>query len=158
MTLRLWARVWSPVIPTELTHDAWRKLALPGEPDVLEPAFNSAFHHGAPTPTVSLLLHHSLNLAGDGTREEWMRVMAWLGLQYGDVRLPPDHLAVACEVMSVAVERSEDLICSGLAERYLLPWCQVAVERLDTAGNGLVELPRRFAQALDHITADVASP
>ncbi len=148
MTLLEWARVWSPVVPAEAVHAAWRELDLPGDAVAMQPEFVSAFHFGAPTPRVPLLLHHTLNLPGDSTREDWMRVMAWLDLEFGDIRLPPDHLAVACEVLTVALRRGEDVIVDELLRRYLQPWCSVAIERLTTAGDALAAIPRRFAADL----------
>lgn len=144
MTLVDWALLWSPVVPVETAHRAWRQLALPGEPETLHSEFLSAFHHATPLPAVPLVLHHTLNRPGDAVREEWMRVMAWLDLEFGETRLPPDHLAVACEVCAVAAAREERVIVRELVQRYLRPWCQVATERLDAAGSRLLPLPRRF--------------
>jgi len=148
MTLSQWARVWSPVVPAESVHAAWRELNLPGDAERVQPEFLSAFHFGAPAPQVPLLLHHTLNLPGDSTREDWMRVMAWLDLEFGDIRLPPDHLAVACEVLTVAQQRGEDVIVDELLRRYLRPWCTVAIERLTAAGSDLAAIPQRFAADL----------
>ena len=148
MSLLLWARLWSPVVPAAESRNAWRELNLSADCDALQAEFIRTFHHGAPAPKVSLLLHHSLNLTGDGTREDWMRAMAWLDLQYGDIRLPPDHLAVACEVLAVAEAREEAVLSAELTGRYLLPWCEVASERLRADASPLLELPRSFARAL----------
>jgi hypothetical protein len=148
MMLLNWARVWSPVVPTEWVHAAWRELALPGDPARLEPEFLGAFHYGAPAPLAPLILHHTLNLPGDSTREDWMRVIAWLDLQYGDIRLPPDHLAVACEAVAVARERDENVIVDELLRRYILPWCSIATEKLIAAQSAMAALPQRFAADL----------
>jgi len=148
MTMALWARVWSPVVPTPLAHDAWRALGLPGDPEGMQPEFMSAFHFGAPAPRVPLLLHHTLNLPGDSTREDWMRVMAWLDLGFGGVRLPPDHLAIACEVIAVALGRGERVIVEELLRRYLLPWSSMAIDRLTSANHPLAAVAERFATDL----------
>ena len=148
MSLLLWARLWSPVAPVEAVCEAWRELDLSGDPEDRQAEFLAGFHHGTPLPVVPLLLHHTLGLSGDSTREEWMRVLAWLDLGFGHIRLPPDHLAIACEVLAVAAGRGERLICEELAGRYLRPWTEIATERLDAAGSSLTELPLRFAEEL----------
>ncbi len=148
MSLLLWGRLWSPVVPVKEVCESWRALGLPGNPEALQAEFLSSFHYGTPLPTVSLLLHHTLNLSGDHTREEWMRVLAWLDLEFGEIRLPPDHLAIACEALAVALQRGERVVCEELGNRYLRPWAGEAVRRLEAAGSNLTELPRRFAETL----------
>jgi len=148
MTLLQWARVWSPVVPVEETCTAWRALGLPGDAEALHAEFLATFHYGAPLPVVPLLLHHTLNMPGDGAREDWMRALSWLELQYGDKRLPPDHLAVACEIVAVAQARGENVLVDELRRRYLLPWCSAASERLAKAGSDLLAITECFAQDL----------
>jgi hypothetical protein len=135
VSLLLWSRIWSPLVPVEETCAAWRQLGLPGDPEAQQSAFLGAFHYGAPQPVAPLLLHHTLNMPGDGVREDWMRTFTWLGLRFREKRLPPDHLAIACEIVAVAAARGEDVLVGELRRRYLLPWCAKAGERLSRAGD-----------------------
>jgi hypothetical protein len=148
VTMMAWARVWSPVVPVALADAAWRDLELPGDPERVHSDFLSAFNYGAPAPLVPLILHHTLNLPGDSTREDWMRVIAWLDLKFGDIRLPPDHLAVACEVLAVAQQRDEEVIVAELLRRYIAPWCTIAAQKLTASGSALAAIPERFAADL----------
>jgi hypothetical protein len=143
-----WARVWSPVVPVAETNAAWRTLGLPGDPAALHADFLATFHYGVPVPAVPLVLHHTLNRPGDSAREDWMRVLAWLDLAFGDVRLPPDHLAIACEVLAVAQARNERVILHELLERYVRPWCDVARHRLERTGSPLLPVVERFSAML----------
>lgn len=139
-----WARVWSPLAPRELRDEAWEALALPGSFSEVEPAYWATFHVGNPVPPVPLLLHAALGLEGGHAREEWMRVLQFLGLRWQDRALPPDHLAPGCEVLAAAIDREDDVLVSELCRRYLLPWCGAARERLENAPGGMDALAARF--------------
>lgn len=150
-----WARVWSPVVPVAETDAAWCALGLPGDPVALHAGFLATFHYGAPVPAVPLVLHHTLNRPGDSAREDWMRVLAWLDLEFSDIRLPPDHLAVACEVLAVAQARNESVIVRELLARYLRPWCEVARHRLAAAGSAFLPVVERFSAMLSGLEETV---
>lgn len=126
-----WARIWSPLVDDAARGEAWQALALPGDPAALAGDFLSAFHVGLPQPTVTLLLHAALARDGGAVREELVRVMDYLGADYTpEGRLPPDHLACICELAALAHEAEEPVLVSGLSERYLAPWVELAAPRL----------------------------
>ncbi len=140
-----WSRVWSPLVEDVLRKEAWQGLELPGDFDEWVIPFTNTFHAGAPAPPVALLMHASLGLDGSGVREDFVRVMSYLGVGYEDQgRLPPDHLACACELVALALEAGETVLVTGLRDRYLLPWLQAAHASL--AGNALDDVVAVFAE------------
>ena len=145
-----WARVWSPLAPAAWREEAWQALALPGRFAECESEFLSSFVVGLPGPPVPLLLHAALGRDGGSVREDWMRVLAHLGLRFGERTLPPDHLGAACEALAFAIEREETVLVRELVKRYLEPWCEVAASRLAAAQRDRVvaQLPGRFAEEL----------
>ncbi|MCP3985108.1 MAG: hypothetical protein GY723_12015 [bacterium] len=143
-----WSRVWSPLAPEAWRQEAWTALSLPGSFADLESAFLDAFVIGLGGPDVPLLLHAALGRDGGTVREDWMRVIQHLELQWKEQALPPDHLGVACDVVARAIERDEPLLIRELRRRYLDPWCAVASERLVEKDAGLAALPEVFASDL----------
>lgn len=143
-----WSRVFSPLVPPAWRAEAWQALSLPGEFHDTESDFISAFVAGFPAPEVPLLLHATLGLDGSRVREDWARVIAHLELRWNERTLPPDHLAVACDVMVCAVEREELVLIRELCKRYLDPWCTAAGQRLVGRGAGVERVPQRFAADL----------
>jgi hypothetical protein len=143
-----WARVWSPLAPEAWRDEAWAALGLPGRRAEAEAEFLGTYVAGVPAPPVPLVLHAALGRAGGAVREDWMRVIAHLGLRWGDRALPPDHLGVACDVLVRAIEREEDVLLRELVDRYLDPWCAVARERLASRADPAARLPRLFAADL----------
>ena len=139
-----WARVWSPVAPRELREEAWEALGLPTPFAEVEPEYWSAFHVGSPVPPVSLLLHTALGMEGGHAREEWMRVLQFLGLRWQDAALPPDHLAPGCEALAAAIDRDDEMMVAELCRRYLLPWCERAGDRLAGESDAMHSLARCF--------------
>jgi hypothetical protein len=139
-----WARVWSPVAPRELRIEAWEALGLPTPFSEVEPAYWAAFHLGSPVPPVPLLLHAALGLEGGHAREEWMRVLQFLGLRWQDAALPPDHLAPGCEALATAIDREDGVMISELCGRYLLPWCERARQGLEKEAGAMLALAERF--------------
>ncbi len=123
-----WARLWSPLADTAMRAEAWSALGLPGRFDELAVDYWTAFH--GPSPAVSLLLHAALARDGAAVREDWLRVMDHLGLEWQDARLPPDQLGVACEVFACAIDAGEAVLRRELTARYLLPWCTAALASL----------------------------
>lgn len=139
-----WARVWSPLAPRELRVDAWEALGLSGSFAESESEYWAAFHVGNPLPPVSLLLHVALGMEGGHAREEWMRVLQFLGLHWQDETLPPDHLAPGCEALAAAIDREDRVMASELCRRYLLPWCERARARLGDESRVASALAERF--------------
>jgi len=125
-----WARVWSPTAPRELRDEAWQALGLPGSFAEIEPEYWATFHVGSPAPPVPLVFHAALGMEGGHAREEWIRVLHFLELRWQEAALPPDHLAPACEALAAAIDREDAVMVSELCQRYFLPWCQHARERL----------------------------
>jgi len=114
-----------------------------------EQEYWQTFQVGSPQPLVSLLLHATLGRPGEGAREDWLRVMSHLGLDWSGAHLPPDHLGPACEIYACTLAREEELLSEELRRRYLLPWCTVARDRLQKAGSKLVFLPEQFEADLN---------
>lgn len=148
LVLIAWSRIWSPVAPIAWFHEAWKALDLPDDEALRDIEFCSIFHAGVPAPRVPLLLHAALDRPGDVVRMDWMRVMAHLGLAPGDPMLPPDHLAIACEIFAQAVARDEALIIGELRSRYLEPWCDAAARRLSGEDPRLTAIVERFRETL----------
>jgi TorA maturation chaperone TorD len=144
LPLIAWSRIWSSVAPESLRREAWEALALPGCFEELSPKFWSTFHVGSPMPAVPLLLHAALQLDGGRAREDWMRVMSYLKLSFDEFHLPPDQLGVACEIYACAIESQEPMLIEELRERYLLPWCRFAKDRLARDDSPLGFLAEQF--------------
>lgn len=139
-----WSRIWSPVVPCEAFVATWGALDLPDDAALRDTEFFSTFHAGFPAPKVPLFLHEALNLPGDHARIDFLRAMAHLGVKAGDKMLPPDHLAVACEIVACALSAGEQVIAAEIRDRYLLPWCAAAGARLMEDDDGLREIVRNF--------------
>ena len=153
--LAAWARIWSPVVPAPLQREAWEALSLPEDFEPSAPAMTECFHSGLPAPRVPLLLHAALGQDGAASRDTWVRIMEHLALEWQEVTLPPDHLAVACEALACAHARREEVLISEVPTRFLLPWCELACSRLSE--TPLAFLPERFAGDLRSI-ANTAYP
>lgn len=127
-----WARVWSPLVEDALRREAWEQLELPGNFDATASDFLRAFHVAMPQPPATLLLHAALNQDGGNVREDFVRIMEYLDVEYEDAgRLAPDHLACACEIFALAIQAEEPVLVEGIRERYLLPWTAMASDALD---------------------------
>jgi len=145
-----WARVWSPTAPRELREEAWQALDLPGGYDVVESEYWSAFHVGAPTPPMPLVLHAALGMEGGHAREEWMRILGFMGLRWQEESLPPDHLGPGCEALATAIDRRDAVMVSEICTRYMLPWCEQARRRLGTDERAcMLALTNRFESDLE---------
>lgn len=127
-TLRMlaWGCLWSPLAENEDHQDAWELLDLPGCFEDVRIEYWNSFHVGMPQPPVPALIHALLQQEGAALREDLMRVAEYLEVEWGDRRLPPDHLGPVCELYGLAIEREELVLIQGLRERYLRPWVQVA--------------------------------
>lgn len=143
-----WSRVFSPLASAASREEAWQALSLPGQFADCESAFLNAFVVGLPEPDVPILLHAALGRDGGAVREDWMRVIHHLGLHWNDKALPPDHLGVACDVLTCAIQREESVLVRELRERYLDPWCAFARERLAGKERAIACIPEMFAADL----------
>lgn len=155
-----WSRIWSPAVPHEVFVAAWRALVLPGDATLRDAVFCSTFHAGFPAPEVPLLLHAALNRPGDHVRMEILRAMAHLGVKAGPKMLPPDHLAIVCEVTACALKAGEAVMVAEFRDRYLVPWCAQAEACLAKGNGDLLKIVRRFGsfvQALGAASAEVPS-
>lgn len=117
-----WAMLWSPLRDEALGADSWQALGLPGHYRDHASAFNKLFVLDYPLPQVSLLLSFTLQREAGACREEWMRIAEYLGLTREGPSLPPDHLALACEVLAHCALHHERVLCTGITTRYLQPW------------------------------------
>lgn len=146
-----WARVWSPLIDDTLRAEAWQQLELPGTLAEHGAAFMRHFVVALPQPPAPLLMHAALAQDGGVVREDFVRVMEYLDVEHQDQgRLPPDHLACACELLAMAIEAGEPVIVDGLRERYLRPWCATVLPRLGDA-PALQAVVEQFAADLSAI-------
>lgn len=143
-----WSRVWSPLAPGAWREEAWHALSLPGRFADVESGFLSAFVVGLPAPEVPLLLQATLGRDGGSVREDWMRVLRFLELRWNDKTLPPDHLAVACDILACAARQGEHVLFHELRTRYLDPWCTTAKRRLAGKASAIASLPATFAADL----------
>ncbi len=143
-----WAVLWSPIVEKDRRKEAWSLLELPGDFTGLESEYWSAFQVGSPQPKISLLLHSALDMEGGQAREEWMRVFHFLGLTWKDSTLSPDHLAPACEALAVAIQNDDGVLITELCGRYLLPWCERALETLESAGSPMTVVAKQFQSDL----------
>jgi len=147
-----WGRIWSPLVSEDLQREAWHALDLPSDFDQIKVKLMGAFHVGQPSPPVPLLLHAALNQDGGAVREAWMRVMEHLHLVWNDVLLPPDHLGLACELFAIALEQKEGVLVAELAERFLIPWCGLAISVLQDDA-ALLSMLNCFEKDLDSVIA-----
>lgn len=148
-----WSTLWSSLTPDDLREAAWQALELPGQFADVSTAYWSTFHAGMPQPPIPALIHAMLNVDGASIREDWMRAANYLDLTWDHALLPPDQLGPACEIFALAVEREESVIIENLAQRYLIPWAELAQQQLNAAKNPvLAELLKRFHKDLLHAT------
>jgi TorA maturation chaperone TorD len=140
-----WARVWSPTAPRELRVEAWEALELSSSFSENESDYWAAFHVGDPMPPMPLVFHAALGLEGGHAREEWMRILSFIGLRWSEETLPPDHLAPGCEALAAAIDREDDVMVAEICKRYMLPWCETARQRLGVMpGGAMLDLSERF--------------
>ena len=148
LAIGAWSHVWSSAVSVDLRRAAWEALELPESFEDCKQEYWNVFQVGSEGPRISLLLHHALGRPGSSVREDWLRVMNHLGLEWNEVHLPPDQLGAACEVYACAIARNEPVLIDELRARYLLPWCEVARGILAADGSRLTFLPEHFEQDL----------
>lgn len=140
-----WARLWSPIVDDAARAETWDALGLPGGFEAQRRTYWNTFHAGVPQPPVPMQLHALLQCDGAHLRETLLRVAGHLEVEPGVQRLPPDHLALLCELLALAIEREERVLVKELIERYLEPWVQAALAAVPAGQAGTRELLLAFA-------------
>lgn len=148
LVILAWSRLWSPVVEESDRAAVWKALDLPGEYDDSKAEYWSTFHAGVPEPPQSLILHAALRQEGSAVREDWLRVLNYLELDWAATHLPPDQLGAACEIYACAIEREEPVLVEELRQRYLLPWCDAAEQKLRQEESKLVPVVESFRRDL----------
>lgn len=139
LDLMLWSRFFSPLVDDADRGALFAALGL-GDFAPLAADYWGMFHAGAPQPPLPLLVHVVLQLDGGDLREDLVRVMEFLELDWAGATLPPDHLAIMLELLAVAQQEDEPVICEGLRVRWLLPWAEAAVAQArGTAWEGVLQ-------------------
>lgn len=149
--IAVWSRLWSPVAPPDVQQEAWQALDIDLPHGTAVTEFTNTFHAGFPAPAVPLLVHAMLGLDGSSVREALVRVMVHLELDWAETTLPPDHVAVICDLLACSVAEDEQVLVRELLERYLLPWCEQAIVRLEK--NPMQVLPELFRADLLELLA-----
>lgn len=126
MRLLHWAMLWSPLRDESLGEEAWECLGLPGRYQDQAVAFTQAFILDLPAPVASPMFSVTLQREAGACREECMRIADYLGMERTGPSLPPDHLALACEMLAHGLRQQEQVLSEGLVERYLTPWIDTA--------------------------------
>jgi len=130
-TMLLWARLWSPL----LDRNEFEAFAAQQElPQAVQRGYESVFnlfHAGFPAPAVSCLMHVSLNQDGGRVREDIVRVLSFMELQWSEHRLPPDHIAVLCDILAALLYEQQYPLANLVLERYILPWLDCAQLQLE---------------------------
>lgn len=144
-----WAILWSPLRDEELAEETWQTLGIPQSFTQCAQAFNRFFMVDYPMPRGGLLLHSTLQLEAGHCREEWMRISEYLGMKPNDACLPPDHLALVCEILAHAVQQEEAILIEGIVQRYLLPWIETVKDRCDI--DSLMPLLDFFAAEISQL-------
>lgn len=128
-----WALLWSPLQGDDTLMAAWKELGLtPPLDDELRHGFVKTFFLDLPQPKMPLTFSNALQRESGACHEDWMRISQQLGLERAGPVLPPDHLALACELLVHAWAHEDDVLLHGIHERYLAPWLALARERLDS--------------------------
>ncbi len=121
LDLLLWSRFFSPLVDDDDRGRIYAALGL-GDFSTVANDYWGTFHTGAPQTPVCMLLHAALNLDGGDLREDVVRVMEHLQLDWADAPLPPDHAAVVLELLAIAHRDEEPVLQRELRRRWLLPW------------------------------------
>lgn len=147
LELVAWSLVWSPLPGAEVAENAWRALDIPLNFQQSQPAMIRCFQAGNPAPLMPLQLHAALALDGGECRELFVRIMQHLDLDWARQPLPPDHLALVCEMLACAAQNDDPVLVEGLLERFLRPWCARARHQLGPE-HELNVLPMLFLKSL----------
>lgn len=150
LDLLLWSRFFSPLIDDAQRADIYTALEL-GDFASVANDYWGCFHVGNPQPPLPLLLHAALYLQGDDIREDLVRVMEHLQLDWATSPLPPDHLAVVLELLAIAQQQEEPVLQQELCRRWLLPWLQTSLEQIagdQSTGSVWVPVLQRLRQDL----------
>lgn len=142
-----WALLWSPLRDDSLGNDTWQALGLPGNYLAIAPRFNQMFFIDLPAPRIGLLFSAALGREAGACREEWMRIAEHLGMERIGPSLPPDHLALACEILAHSIQQQEKVLCKGIMQRYLQPW--LAQAKAACEQDELQQMLQRFEEDLE---------
>lgn len=147
-----WALLWSPLQDDDTFVVAWHQLALevPVD-DSLRHAFVKTFVIDLPRPQMPLTFSNALQRESGACHEDWMRVSQQLGLERAGPVLPPDHMALACELLVHAWARDDKVLLQGMLERYFEPWLTLAQERVDASLFNALVVP--FKQDIQRVFA-----
>jgi nitrate reductase assembly molybdenum cofactor insertion protein NarJ len=121
LDLLLWSRFFSPLVDDAERARIYAALDL-GDFAAVADDYWGTFHLGAPQPPVCLLLHAALQQDGGDLREDVVRVMEHLQLDWAGAPLPPDHAAALLELLAIAHRDDEPVLQRELHRRWLQPW------------------------------------
>lgn len=121
LDLLLWSRFFSPLVDDGDRAGIYAALDL-GDFATVADDYWGTFHAGAPQTPVCLLLHAALQRDGAEMREDLVRVMEHLQLDWAGAPLPPDHAAVVLELLAIAHRDDEPVLQRELRARWLRPW------------------------------------
>ena len=123
LDLLLWSRFFSPLVDDADRAQIYAALGL-GDFAAVADDYWGTFHIGSPQPPVCLLLHAALHQDGGDLREDLVRVMEHLQLDWAGSPLPPDHAAAMLELLAIAHRDEEPVLQRELRRRWLLPWAE----------------------------------
>ncbi len=146
----VWSRLWSPFLDREQFQDAAATQDLSEWIQSNYEAVFNLFHIGFPAPAIPPLMHAALNLDGGRVREDIVRIMSFMDLQWSEHRLPPDHLAVLCDILAALLHEQQLPLAKALLDRYMIPWVTYASQQLQQQ-----EHSSAAAEFLKVFTADV---
>lgn len=139
-----WSILFSPLSSSADLIDAWEYLGLAGEFDTsMNEVYVRTFLVDMPQPKIPLLFSSLLQREASACREDWMRVASHLGMKRTGASLPPDHLALACELLAHAWTAGEKVLLEAGLERYLIPWVECALELCEEPLRSTLLLPFR---------------
>lgn len=127
-----WALLFSPLQDDATLAMAWSQLALaPVLDDALRHTAVKTFFIDLPQPQMPLTFSNALQRESSACHEDWMRISQQLGLERAGPVLPPDHMALACELLVHAWAHNDKALVQGMYERYFSPWLTLAQSRVD---------------------------
>jgi nitrate reductase assembly molybdenum cofactor insertion protein NarJ len=151
LDLLLWSRFFSPLVDDDDRARIYAALGL-GDFAAVADDYWGTFHAGAPQTPVCLLLHAALQQDGGDLREDLVRVMEHLQLDWAGAPLPPDHAAAMLELLAIAHRDEEPVLQRELRRRWLLPWA-AQTDRLPEGSPWLAVMARLAADLVETAAA-----